>query len=490
MITAYDAIAFQARLKPHAIAVQHPLGNVAYAVLIRDVEDLCREFEVRGLTSAGLIGLRIPRIYLSVVCTLAAIRLGLPASHLGRSVQDTNLTGLLHGLGFTHLLTFFGNETVPGLESVTLGERWQATRQSRVDAAVPPPRQSPTGLQWVTFSSGSTGTPKGIMIDASAFDTRLQDSIHWYDMSGMARVLTLIDPSAGPGLWWMLATLAAGGRYVLPPRESGDAQGLFKFVKKSAITHLLTSPWALRGMIDGCSEPVASLRHLEALGSHFPPELAAEARVRITPHIFFQYGSTEVGVIASAHISRPVVERHGVGYVRPEARLEIIDERGDSVPDGTPGRIRMWSQSMSRGYLGDPDNPSLTGEWFYPADTGVLDPTDGLLRVVGRTDELINLGGIKVSPTQIEAQLRADPLVADVAAFSVVDRQGMETIWVAVVAPPYYDAVQALDALKQRSGCVITGALLVAAIPRTENGKVMRRELVMLVPQDARLLPQ
>ena len=476
MANAFESIAFQARIKPETIAVVHPWAKVTYRQLIADVEDLCREFEARGLSDAGLVAIQLPRAYFTMVCVLAALRMGVPAATVGRSVVEKASDGLLAEQGFTHLISMQTDVAVTGLRSVRLAHNWRDSRQSSATAAVPAPRAAPAGVQWVTFSSGTTGLPKGVAISPDAFDKRLEDSMRWYDLSSQARVLTLIDFTAGPGFWWALATLAAGGRYFLPPLAA--LEKLFDFVEEHHITHFLTSPYNLRQTL-AAGRALPSLRRLEAQGSDFPPELANRVRVKINPNVYFQYGATEVGSIATSRISRDVAIRHGAGYVRPDVRLEIVDEQGQPVPAGTPGRIRAWSRSICSGYLGEASSPSLTQDWFYPGDIGTLDP-DGLLRILGRADDLMNLGGKKVSPAEIERLLGANPLVTDVAAFPMTDRLGVENAWVAIVAPKEFDADKALADLRARTGYTIARALLMDSIPRTDNGKIIKRELLAL----------
>jgi acyl-CoA synthetase (AMP-forming)/AMP-acid ligase II len=115
--------------------------------------------------------------------------------------------------------------------------------------------------------------------------------------------------------------------------------------------------------------------------------------------------------------------------------------------------------------------------WFYPGDVGRIFP-DGLVVITGRTNEVINRGGVIVAPEVIEEVLRLDPLVRDVAVVGVPNAAGIEEIWAAVVAEGPIDAnaiaVRARDKLNEK---VPDRILRIDAVPRNENGKVTRNAL-------------
>lgn len=475
---AYESIAFHAKANPGALAVQHGAVVETYERLIADVEDVCRELVELGLDGSTRVGLEQRMGYHHLVLLLATLRMGIPTASLIDGYLERMGTARMRELGFGAVVTWRPAPIAyPGLKTLSLPAKWRATRVSKATSPVPAPFQGTEPLRRVVFSSGTTGTPKGVPFDADTLERRLSDSVRWYDMSSSSRVMCMLDFTAGPGYWWPLATLAAGGLYVFPPATKAGESALFEFADTVGLTHLLTSPAILDRLLRTRARPLPALRRLESFGSHFPPALAQMARQRVTPNVFFQYGATEVGSVASARYRRQVAEAGSSGFVRADFRVEIVDDDGKALPPGATGRIRIWSRSLVKGYLGvdEPGGP-LSGDWFHPGDIGSLS-ADGMLCVLGRSDELINIGGLKIAPHTLENHAREFPGVTDVAAFAVVNARGVPEAWIAVVSAGSIDPAAALEFVRRRAALPVTKVVQVARIPRNENGKILRREL-------------
>jgi len=140
--------------------------------------------------------------------------------------------------------------------------------------------------------------------------------------------------------------------------------------------------------------------------------------------------------------------------------------------------LRVATGTHVDGYFGgmDPDVGFRNG-WFYPGDIGTVWP-DGMVSLTGRSAEIINSGGAKISPAVVEERLLTLPGVTEAAAFGVPDSSGIERIWAAIVAdPPVDEAV--LDNFCDRcpKGQAPEIILRLTALPKTESGKVLRRAL-------------
>jgi long-chain acyl-CoA synthetase len=148
------------------------------------------------------------------------------------------------------------------------------------------------------------------------------------------------------------------------------------------------------------------------------------------------------------------------------------------VPAGEDGIIRARSPEMAS-YASDAGDTieMFRDGWFYPGDIGRI-YADGLVVITGRTNEVINRGGVIVAPEIIEEVLRLDPVVKDVAVVGVPMASGIEEIWAAVVTDDPIDAnaigLRAHDKLNEKTPDRI---LRIDAIPRNENGKVTRNAL-------------
>jgi acyl-coenzyme A synthetase/AMP-(fatty) acid ligase len=210
--------------------------------------------------------------------------------------------------------------------------------------------------------------------------------------------------------------------------------------------------------------------------------LLQEAMARLCPEVVVYLGATEVGGIAAGPAATVLAERESrpglIGPLLPGARAQAVDAADQPLPPGREGVLRVATGTHVEGYLGKtgPD-AALRGGWFYPGDIGTVWP-DGMISLTGRASEIINSGGMKVSPTVVEERLLTLPGVAEAAAFGVPDAGGIERVWAAIVAdPPVDDAV--LDAFCDRSpkSQAPEVILRLTALPKTESGKVLRRTL-------------
>jgi len=168
-----------------------------------------------------------------------------------------------------------------------------------------------------------------------------------------------------------------------------------------------------------------------------------------------------------------------IGTVIPGVQVETVDDEDQPVFDA-PGFVRVKSNGCVEAYLDSPDGTreKFRDGWFYPGDMAVMRDRRTLL-LLGRADDLINVGGVKVSPRTFEDDLVKSLQVDDAALAIVDDDQGKPQYWLAVV-PTDGEAVadiagRAADVLptKLRSVKLIG----VKAIPRTETGKIQRYKL-------------
>jgi acyl-coenzyme A synthetase/AMP-(fatty) acid ligase len=220
------------------------------------------------------------------------------------------------------------------------------------------------------------------------------------------------------------------------------------------------------------------------LGDMFSKSLSGRVRTRICSHVISVYGATETQTTASAPVELIQDTPGAVGYVVPDVTVEIVSESGQVLPRGREGLVRIRSTHAVDHYIGDPESSAMTFRdgCFYPGDIGALD-SENMLRIVGRRDALLNLGGDKINPEVIERALAACEGVNECAAFGSPNELGIDYVWAAVVAndetnndklriyceanlPPQYRPL---------------GFIRVDRLPRNEMGKLDRRILPTLL---------
>jgi acyl-coenzyme A synthetase/AMP-(fatty) acid ligase len=226
---------------------------------------------------------------------------------------------------------------------------------------------------------------------------------------------------------------------------------------------------------------------VSSVGGRLAPHLGERIRERLANRVIEHYGSNELG---------PVSERvedgsTSIGFVHPGVEVEVVDRYDHPLPTGKPGQIRVRSAYVVEAYLDDSETTArmFRDGWFYPGDLGILHEP-GRLEVVGRDDEILNLGGLKILPEEVEDMVHQRAAVSDVGVCAIPNADGIDEVWVAVV----YDAPDDRDIRARLEPAFVAfpfgdvHLFKVARIPRTETGKVRRallKDLVMAAkPQD------
>jgi len=350
----------------------------------------------------------------------------------------------------------------------------------------PASRTNADDIARIICTSGTTGEQKAVPFTEEQLVQRV-----WAQMAGLrslagpSKTLAMMGLSSGAGFTNMMLALMTGGTLMF-------AQGIGQLSRVASLydmDRIIASTAQLIAMLrqqDNDSADFAGVKSMVVGGSHIPRSVAKRARA-ISRNITCLYGSTEVGVVATAPAEVTIKNQSAVGFVAPGVRVEIVDEKGNPLGTDREGVIRVNVPGAPTGYLNDPEASKnvFRAGWFYPGDIGSL-AADGLLRVSGRVSERINAGGVKVAPNLIEDVISQRPEVAEVAAFEHVNEDGISQIAVAIVPHENVDRANFNRAelrqsvqkeLRERTPRFW---IIVKEIPRTEQGKIDRPALQRL----------
>jgi len=171
------------------------------------------------------------------------------------------------------------------------------------------------------------------------------------------------------------------------------------------------------------------------------------------------------------------------GTVGLSAEISIIDENGRHLAANTPGEVVVSGPNVMRGYRNNAEAnaAAFIDGWFSTGDIGAID-SDGYLALTGRIKDLINRGGEKISPPEVEAVLLEHPSVAEASVFGVPDPKYGEEVSAAVVlrGAATTQELQAYCRTRLADFEVPKLIHLVSAIPRNAMGKVQRRNLTAM----------
>ena len=340
---------------------------------------------------------------------------------------------------------------------------------------------------YLVYTSGSTGYPKGVLHAHRSLLGRQPASRYWFDFSPAGdRVL-----HSGKFNWtYVLGTGLMdplyGGHTAIVHEGGNDARGWPALIARHAATIFIGVPTLYRHIIQHTrvtGDDVPTLRHCMCAGEPLPDELLAAWRERFGLDIFEGLGMTECSYYICQTKSRPI--RPGsAGFIQPGHDVRLLDPgTWREVKAGEEGMlcIPRRDPALMLGYWNQSDDGArFHGDWFLTGDYARRD-ADGYVWFLGRKDDLIKSSGYRVSPYEVERILADHPDVADAAV--VGEKAGPGRVLVAAYVIPKAgsrltaDEVLAYARTRLASYKAPRVAYLVDTLPRTRNGKVLRRAL-------------
>src|SRR5262252_4241528 len=279
----------------------------------------------------------------------------------------------------------------------------------------------------------------------------------------------------------LLASLTAGASVVCPP--GFDSSRFFAWMAEFRPTWYSAVPTihqAILGRAALHSETITScpLRLIRSSSAALPPQVLTELERVFQAPVIEAYGMTEVPSIACNPLP-PRPRKTGSVGVATGPEVAIMDDRGILLPAGETGEVVVRGVSVMQGYDNDPlaNRHAFTHGWLRTGDQGFLD-TEGYLFITGRFKEIINRGGEKIAPQEVDAVLMDHPAVAQAVTFAVPDARLREEIAAAVVlrqhAMATAPAIRQFAATRLAAFKVPRQILIVEDIPKSALGKVQR----------------
>jgi long-chain acyl-CoA synthetase len=345
--------------------------------------------------------------------------------------------------------------------------------------------QNPVGLapvEWeseeriarIVFSSGTTGQPNAIAITLAALEFHADNALATW-MSGEPFLLFL--PTGTAMGFYGFYVSAKDGRPFWSV-EAGNPATIAELAVRSSATSLKASPAQISSFLDALEATGKTLPHVQSVqivGTVMPPALSARMRTAAEGcEIYNLYGSTEATIAFARYYESD--DPYDVGDLFPGSKVEIVDEDDNPLPDGQTGIIRHHHPYMVREYLGNPEASAAAfkGEWFYPGDLGFFRP-DGGLTLAGRASEVINAGGVKIDPSQLDLFAVGRDGVLDAASFGYTTSAGVTLIGIALVTTDDFDVQPLIRDFGTRFGTAAPSLVArIDAIPRNSMGKPMR----------------
>lgn len=266
-------------------------------------------------------------------------------------------------------------------------------------------------LQEILFTTGTTGKSKGVMIThyAQMNMCETQNSVLNYSENNVWMIPTPMNHAAGLRKTHMSMVR---GSTVLLMNGFRDLKKFFANIRDYHVTSLYLPPAAVHYILTFAGKELAKFdSQLDFLysSSSALPSGDKEKLIALLPHVrkFDAYGGSEVGAVA--YIDYNAVQGDGscVGKPNPGVDISIVDENYDPKPNAgkdDPGIIAIRSNTVTKGYWNEPELTAKTivNGVIYMTDLGYFND-EGYLFLVGRRDDVINVGGFKIAPTEVES---------------------------------------------------------------------------------------
>jgi acyl-CoA synthetase (AMP-forming)/AMP-acid ligase II len=475
--------------------------EVSYAELAACASGVAQALERAGVSAGDRVCLLLDnsvRFVIAYLATLQVQAVVVPLNPAGSldgvadAIRDSEPRAIVAEVRrAAHVADRFGSGRS---ETVALPGGAQAVVQVPESVHTVPTPADP--LVAMIYTSGTTGRAKGVMLSASNLRAIADAGCGFVDLGPEDRLGVVTPLFHLYGLREIDAALRAGASLVLP-RGLAFPTHVLQQLHRARATGISGVPSGFLTLIDGYGAEVSSLAgHLRylALGTAAAtPSLLGVLRSALpATRVLVTYGLTEL----SRACYRDVLDAEGapssVGRPYPGVEVEIHDELGVPVGPGVEGRIVLRSAMVMRGYWRRPDLTSRTlladGGLLTP-DLGVLD-RDGSLSLLGRVDDVINTGGEKVGPDEVESVLRDHPAVVDVAVTATPDPAGLlgQVVKAWVVAVPdsglTADVVREHCAQRLEPYKVPREVEFLDRLPKTVLGKTSRTALLRPVVQE------
>jgi len=355
----------------------------------------------------------------------------------------------------------------------------------RSAAADAPPRATVTqdDLFNIMYTSGTTGLPKGIM------HTHFVRAMYALVMGAAWRMTpesVVLHTGAivfNGAYTTLMPCFHLGAHYVLA--RQFDAAATIELIERHRVTHTMMVPAQIVALLDSpafAPDRLASLKMLLSLGA--PLHQGQKERLnRLLPGRFHElYGLTE-GFVTILDVTDSVRKSGSVGVPPPFFSMRIVREDGTDADTGEIGEIIGRGPILMSGYHNRPDltERAIRNGWLFTGDMGHVDG-DGYLYLVDRKKDMIDSGGVKVYPRDIEEIVVRHPAVAEVAVFGIPDEKWGETPLAAVIL--HADAQATEEELREWINERVAARYqrvsrvqIVRDFPRSAAGKTLKREM-------------
>ncbi|WP_431971041.1 (2,3-dihydroxybenzoyl)adenylate synthase [Nocardia sp. bgisy134] len=501
-------LSMRAAEHPDRLAARDPVRDITYGALDAAASSLAAGLDALGLRAGDRVVFQLPNTVEFVEVLFALFRLGVVPVMALPAHRHTELAALSDASGAVAIIVAHDTagyasqalahrirREVPTVRHViTVGSAGAhaaaQTDLSDLRRAPRPCHHEPTAdaVALLMLSGGSTGTPKLIPRTHDDYLYSVRRSAEVCQLGPLSVYLAVLPAAhnftlSSPGI---LGTLWAGGTVALTADPSPS--GALSFASRTAATMTALVPPLARLWADTAEQTgqvEGALTVVQVGGARCSTELATRIRSVLGVQIQQVFGMAE-GLVCYTALDGPddiVLNTQG-RPMSPLDEVRVVDDLDVPVDPGTPGHLMTRGPYTIRGYFRNPEanrRSFTTDGWYRTGDIVSVSPA-GDLTVHGRTSDVINRGGEKVSPAELERQLLQHPAVGDAIAVGLPDDTlGERTCVFIVPAGPDEPSLRELRAFARQTGLadwkLPDEVRIVTDFPKTSVGKDSRAAL-------------
>jgi acyl-CoA synthetase (AMP-forming)/AMP-acid ligase II len=471
-----------------AIIVPETDLRVSYATLKEQVVAVAETLAAAGVTRGDRVGTALTNGLPNIVTFLAASMVGTAAplnpaykeDDFRFYLDDTNARFLLLPPAGAEEARRAAGDTVP-IISVDLDESGNVRLSTSGRKPFAPPSVDDVAL--ILHTSGSTGRPKRVPLTHAQLSISAQNVAQTYALTTADVSLCVMPLFHVHGLVAStLATLATGGTVVVPAKF--NPLSFWRVARDYGATWYSAVP-TLHQLLAARAEPGArpagaeKLRFIRSCSASLSPQLMSDLEAAFGAPVLEAYGMTEAAHQMASNPLPPAARKPGsVGPNTGTTEVGIMDGAGNLLKAGERGEVVIRGANVIKGYENNPEAnaSSFTNGWFRTGDQGFLDE-HGYLSLTGRLKEMINRGGEKISPREIDEVLLGHPAVAEAVAFGAPHPTWGEEVAAAVVLKSDATEADLISYCRERMADFKRPKQIhiTTAIPRTATGKIQRR---------------
>ena len=487
--TILEAIHAHSLEKPDALCLADNKISLTYSEACLRIQKCAGFLFSKGVKKGDIVLIRVSQTVLYAICYYAIQYVGAISCPIDKAITTERVSEIVDEIGAKWYADAKIEDAPSGPEPLNLKEMFSyevPLEEKHFGERI----AAPNDIADIIYTTGTTGKSKGIMVSHKTDIAIAENVVDSVSMTGDEREMVTSQIGHALGVRRMNAAMYIGSACIIADKFV-FVNSFFKLLDKYSVTAITFVPSILKGILDGSGERIREYNgrlHYIQLGAAPLPESLKEEALRLLPDVrlYNTYGATESGCTIILEFSKYLNKKNCIGRTTVNTKLIFVDENRrevNAVDEKSAAYLSFEGDMNMSGYINAPELTAtvLSNGRIYTNDIGYLG-SDGLVYMLGRSGEIINLGGFKINPVEIETAVQRYPGIADCACVPKEDELlgQVPKLFVVMESGQEVDLKDLSVFLRKylEDYKVPKEIEIISSIPRTFNGKIVRRKLM------------